>query len=204
MKWASAIAAVSVLFISSTPVYAEDLRVCVISSVEGNVSYLRRDGRAQSITPSMRIEHSDRIVTGKKTRVHLTCDDDATVTIGAETDIDLGDLLGPKENQGYAARLFEGIAGFILPSSNGERFEVRTPNAVASVRSTAWTVDVAGDKTSVFVRDGLVAVVAQDAGGELGPGNGIDITSGGGPAPVKTWGAKRVVAMNARLGFDWE
>lgn len=203
MNWRIGLGGLLVFLGSGGQVYADDIRACIVAAVDGEASIIRRNGETQTVSPTTPIEHSDRIVTGQRARVFITCDDDTSVTIGAATDIDLGALLGPQENEGYAARLFNGIAGFIFPSPSAERFEVRTPSAVASVRSTAWTVDVTTGGTSVFVREGLVSVISQNAGGELGPGQGIDIEPDVGPVPVKTWEKKRVVAMNARLSFDW-
>jgi hypothetical protein len=45
----------------------------------------------------------------------------------------------------------------------GHRFQVNTPQAIAPVRGTKWTVDTAEGKTSVFVVNGQVRV-AQRAG----------------------------------------
>jgi len=41
---------------------------------------------------------------------------------------------------------------------NGKRFTVTTPQAIAAVRGTKWAVDTTGQKTSVFVVNGRVAV----------------------------------------------
>ena len=204
MKWQLCLGGVLVSLLFCSPSFAEDYRACAVTSVEGDASLFRQGEGAQPLSLGMSIERADRIVTGPQSRAFVTCDDDTSVTIGAETEIDLGALLGPEEGQGYAARLFNGIAGFIFPSPTAERFEVRTPSAVASVRSTEWTVDVVTDGTSVFVREGRVSVMAENGGGELGPGQGIDIKLTGAPPPVKNWGEKRIVAMNARLGFAWQ
>ncbi|WP_314963240.1 FecR domain-containing protein [Bradyrhizobium cosmicum] len=83
----------------------------------------------------------------------------------------------------------------------GNPFKVLTPQAIAAVRGTKWTVDVADAKTSVFVADGRVGVVrrARRGGVVLGPGEGVDVEATG-PLTVKTWGQPRVDALMARLG----
>src|SRR6201996_7781994 len=39
----------------------------------------------------------------------------------------------------------------VAPKPGGNKLQVVTPQAIAAVRGTKWAVDVAGDRTSVFV-----------------------------------------------------
>ena len=89
-----------------------------------------------------------------------------------------------------------------LPKAPKEGFEVIAPQAIAAVRGTRWTVDAAGDKTSVFVIEGEVGVRRRAGSGRvtLGPGEGVDVEAGSGPLTVKRWPRKRVVALMARFG----
>jgi len=84
----------------------------------------------------------------------------------------------------------------------GNPFKVLTPQAIAAVRGTKWTVEVGQGKTSVFVLRGRVAVQrpASNAGVVLAPGEGVDVEAGTGKLTVKRWPAKRVSALMARLG----
>ena len=85
--------------------------------------------------------------------------------------------------------------------SGGNRFQVITPQAIAAVRGTKWAVDVAGEKTSVFVVNGRVGVGRRSGGRgvTLGPGEGVDVEPGV-PLTVKRWAPARVSALLARLG----
>lgn len=85
--------------------------------------------------------------------------------------------------------------------SGGSRFQVITPQAIAAVRGTKWAVDVAGDKTSVFVVNGRVGVGRRTGTHVvvLGSGEGVDVVPGS-PLTVKRWAAARVSALMARLG----
>lgn len=86
--------------------------------------------------------------------------------------------------------------------ARGKTFQVSTPQAIAAVRGTKWAVDATGDKTSVFVVNGRVAVnrTGNDKQGVvLGPGEGVDVESTG-PLTVKRWAPARVAALMARLG----
>jgi len=81
----------------------------------------------------------------------------------------------------------------------GNRFQVTTPQAVAAVRGTKWTVDVAEGKTSVFVVNGQVRVARRAGHGVvLGSGEGVDVEATR-PLTVKRWAPARVAALMARL-----
>jgi len=85
--------------------------------------------------------------------------------------------------------------------SDGNKFRVITPQAIAAVRGTKWAVDASESKTSVFVVNGRVAV-GRRAGSHtvtLGAGEGVDVEEGA-PLTVKRWKAERVSALLARLG----
>jgi ferric-dicitrate binding protein FerR (iron transport regulator) len=87
-----------------------------------------------------------------------------------------------------------------VPRGRNE-FKVFTPQAIAAVRGTRWAVDVAENKTSVFVVNGRVAVgrpVSRQSV-TLGPGEGVDVEPAG-PLTVKRWPPARVAALMARLG----
>jgi FecR-like protein len=85
--------------------------------------------------------------------------------------------------------------------SDGNKFRVITPQAIAAVRGTKWAVDAAEGKTSVFVVNGRVAVGRRTGSHTvtLGAGEGVDVEQGA-PLTVKRWKAERVSALLARLG----
>ena len=89
----------------------------------------------------------------------------------------------------------------VAPKPGGNKFQVVTPQAIAAVRGTKWAVDVAGDKTSVFVVNGRVGVGGRTGGRgvTLRPGEGVDVEAGA-PLTVKRWAPARVSALLARLG----
>jgi hypothetical protein len=80
-------------------------------------------------------------------------------------------------------------------------FQIRPPQAIASVRGTTYAVDVIDGASAVFVAEGEVSVknLAADRIVRLGPGEGVDIAAGKAFA-VRTWGARRVDALRARFG----
>lgn len=80
-------------------------------------------------------------------------------------------------------------------------FQIRTPQAIASVRGTIYAVDVTENASAVFVAQGIVVVRERDKGKivQLDPGEGVDIGPGKAFATRK-WGEKRVVELRARFG----
>ena len=89
-----------------------------------------------------------------------------------------------------------------VPKQPGRsKFDVVTPQAIAAVRGTKWTVDAEGAKTSVFVVEGRVRVARSAGRGSvvLGAGDGVDVEPSG-ELIVKRWPPARVTALMARLG----
>jgi ferric-dicitrate binding protein FerR (iron transport regulator) len=92
--------------------------------------------------------------------------------------------------------------GLLIESAPGKgRFQILTPHAIASVRGTVWAVDVGASRSSVFVREGAVAVHSRGRvdGATLRAGDGVDIDTAG-PLHVKRWSDERAAHLLARFG----
>ncbi|GFE50805.1 hypothetical protein So717_25580 [Roseobacter cerasinus] len=91
----------------------------------------------------------------------------------------------------------------LLEVAPGEaRPQIRTPHAIAAVRGTIYVVEVEGDKTSVFVIEGEVAVTQRDANGAdviLRAGDGVDVRDGA-ALEARPWPAERAAGLLARFG----
>jgi ferric-dicitrate binding protein FerR (iron transport regulator) len=113
------------------------------------------------------------------------------------------ELEGGSRTRGPTGASLSGRA-LLVETPNGVRrhFQIRTPQAVASVRGTIWAVDVAETQTSVFVQRGAVAVRRQNTrqAVTLHPGEGVDVTDEPGPLVVRRWPEERVRRLLARLG----
>lgn len=150
----------------------------------------------QQVAPGCVMERI--LLTGQQT---LRCE--PNVTIVAEGGAQYTLLDRDKNGQIDAANLGSKALLVDAPKARGRAgFQVITPQAIAAVRGTKWAVDVAADKTSVFVVRGKVAVRRPSAGRgvTLGPGEGVDVDSGAGPLTVKRWPPERAAALLARLG----
>ncbi|KAB0681261.1 FecR family protein [Aureimonas leprariae] len=88
-----------------------------------------------------------------------------------------------------------------LEPRQGRRFEIRAPQAIASVRGTVYAVDVSRGQSSVFVVEGRVRVAGRAGQGAvtLSPGEGVDVRAGA-PLTVRRWPQPRASALLARFG----
>lgn len=188
--------------LGSSASFAAD-RVCSVERFVGRDVQVRSGGGWHTPAPDEVLLVSTRIRTGPASRLQVACDDGTTVTVGPSSLVDLGTLVGPRE-QSILMRIANGIVGIVAPARTWSSFGVRAPNLVASVRSTTWLVEAAPSQSSCFVREGQVGVTT-NAGADysLGPGDGIDVDDAGQTPGVRQWGAARVAETRARLGLDW-
>jgi hypothetical protein len=184
---------------------AEGTRSCAVDAVEGETARYWESGVWSGVAEGLAIPVEAKIATGPEDRVRIVCDDGVVVTVGAATEVNLEQLAGPAgRDRNVFVQLLEGIVGVLAPARSWGRFEVRTPVAIASVRSTEWLVENMAGEAAVFVRDGRVAVDVRDGGRvTLAAGEGITVAADGAPGEVKTWGAARIERSTAALGFDW-
>ena len=193
--------------LTAGPAIAADDRTCVAEAVEGDTANYWNDGTWAELREGQPLDPESKVSTGGNTRVKITCDDGVVVTVGVETELNLEQLAGTAgRDRNVVLQLISGIVGLVAPERTWSRFEVRTPVAIASVRSTEWLVEHAvAEGAAVFVRTGRVVVSLRDGRAfTLGDGEGITISPGGVPGEVKTWGAPRIEQSTEALGFDWQ
>lgn len=191
----------AMLLLAAGPAAAEE-RSCQIDQVSGQAS-LTHEGTRSRATPGMAVSARDTVRTGSDGRIEIVCSDQIVVTIGAETEVGLGSLVGEQgSSETIAMSLHRGIARFLAPIRTWGAFNVHGPAAVASVRSTEWVMETPKRGTNVLVLDGSVIVRAKTGQGIiLGPGHGVDVAADGTMGEAKTWGAQRVESTLQRLGL---
>lgn len=179
-----------------------DERTCQIDQVSGQAT-LTHEGKRAKAEVGTAVSARDTLRTGGDGRVEILCSDGVVVTIGAETELGLGSLVGAQgPNESIAMSLHRGIARFLAPLRTWGQFNVHGPVAVASVRSTEWVMETPKRGTNVLVLDGSVTVRAKSGQGIiLGPGHGVDVAADGTMGEGKTWGAERVEKTLKRLGL---
>ncbi len=178
-------------------------RSCQIAEVSGQVS-LTHAGISTAAQVGANIGPRDLLLTGSFGRVEVMCSDGARVTLGPDTQIGLGSLVGEQaDDASIGMSLHRGIARFLAPVRTWGSFDVFGPVAVASVRSTEWIMETPGGGTNVFVRDGEVEVRSiRGQAVNLPPTYGINVDAAGTMAQPRQWGALRVADVLSRLGLQ--
>jgi ferric-dicitrate binding protein FerR (iron transport regulator) len=138
--------------------------------------------------------------TGIPPRQVIRCRGGLTVEAAAGSDYTLVDH--GRDGIPDSAILRGGALLVNAPEQSGKRaFQIHTPQAIAAVRGTEWAVDVAGEKTAVFVVSGLVSVRRpRGPPVSLRPGEGVDVEPGTAPLQVKRWSAERAASLLVRFG----
>lgn len=194
------------LSLAGTPAAAEGTpRIGVVERQEGETVVLR-GGRSVPLTPGSDIHMSDRIQTGRGSRVAIVFTDGLSLVVGPESAITLSrHVVGADGSRlGAIYALFGGIVRLLAPPRPGpSEIAIVTRAAVASVRSTEWIVDEKpSGSTGVFTVTGVVEVRGERGQAvSLPPGFGTDVAPGEAPTAPKRWGQPRVDEAVARLGF---
>jgi hypothetical protein len=195
------LAAMAGVLLSTGPALAET-RSCQIERVAGTAS-VTQEGARSPAKPGTALGESDMIRTGDNGMVEILCSDQTKVTIGAQTELNLGSLVGEQgKNESIAMSLHRGIARFLAPVRTWGTFKVFGPAAVASVRSTEWIMETPKRGTNVLVLKGGVEVRSKTSDGWLlGPTYGVDVAADGTMGEPKIWGEARVKKALARVTF---
>lgn len=187
-----------------TPAATAQERGCHVSGQEGSGAELWHGGSWAPLASAPLPAGASKIVTDAESRVEITCSDGVTLTIAPDTEVNLEELTAIATRQdNVVLQLIEGIVGLVAPERSFRVFEVRTPLAIASVRSTEWAVAHEGGESATFVRAGEVVVRAGGQRRVLRSGDGVDVSADGRAGPVRRWGAPRVARLNEALGFAW-
>jgi ferric-dicitrate binding protein FerR (iron transport regulator) len=186
---------------------------CSVSAIEGAPVRLQVAGQWSALEAGPLPDGAEAIATGPAARAEITCEADLVVTIGAGTEVSLDALRADRDSEPALLRLLRGIIGIDAPTPAFLGFEVQTPLAVASARSTSWLVESAEvTGAAVFVRTGRVEVLSAERQplAMLDEGEGITIVPGPdgslpdpGSLNVLEWGAGRIDGAAESLGFGW-
>jgi ferric-dicitrate binding protein FerR (iron transport regulator) len=188
------------------PAAGQSVRDCAVTALEGGNARVEQGGAWREASGGALPAAATRIETGPETRLEVTCAGGFVVTIGPESMADLGDLLRPDAEPGIVMALLQGILGIVAPDRTEGPVAVRTPAAIAAVRSTAWLVehDLEARATAVFVREGRVTVSNREIAIVLRDGEGITLTADTVVRPVASWGQPRIEQSTGALGLGWD
>ena len=184
------------------PSQAQPSGACSVQRVEGTALVSGGTAPPRPAQAGMSLAANDTVRTPSQARVTLACPNGLRIVIGPDSEIALEGVL-PGADRNFGLRLLEGITGFVFRGSGGDGIQVRTPSAVAAVRSTEWAMQVRTGTTEVFTREGTVSVTANGVSVALSAGDGVDVTGTGELRPVVRWRPPRIAQFVERLGADW-
>ncbi len=203
-----------VLIATSGSAVSHAMTNCSVSAIEGAPVRVQVAGQWSALAEGPLPDGAEAIATGPAARAEITCEADLVVTIGAGTEVSLDALRADGDSEPALLGLLRGIIGIDAPTPRYRGFEVQTPLAVASARSTSWLVESAEvTGSAVFVRSGRVEVLSAERQplAMLDEGEGITIVPGPdgslpdpGALNVVEWGAGRIDGAAASLGFGWQ
>lgn len=211
---ALALATMLVLVASAGPVASHTVENCRVNALEGAPVRLQVGGQWSTLEVGPLPAGAQRIATGPGARAEIVCEADLVVTIGAGTEVSLDVFLADHDpSEPVLLRLLRGILGIDAPQPTWAGFEVQTPLAIASARSTSWLVEYAEvTGPAAFVRSGSIEVMSaqRQTLAVLEEGEGVTMVPGpDGSLPdpasiaVVDWGPARIDAAAASLGFGW-
>jgi ferric-dicitrate binding protein FerR (iron transport regulator) len=162
---------------------------------EGGATVLR-DAVRSPLLPGTVVFAGDVVETTASSRVTVRFDDDSTLTAGPDSRVAVSQYaITPAGGQsGALFTLLAGIVRAAVHHAGFGSFAVQTEDAVASARSTEWTVEILPATTAVLGIEGTVEVTGRRTGASvlLNPGQGTDVAPGASPTVPITWGPPRV------------
>ena len=193
------LALATLLFVVASA-HAQSSGTCLVQRVEGAAVVSAGGAPRRPAELGLALGPNDTLRTPSASRVTLACSDNLMVVVGPDSEITVEGLLAGNVRP-FGLRLLDGIAGFLFKGNSG--VQVRTPSAVAAVRSTEWAMRVHNGVSEVFTRAGTVSVAADGGSARLGPGDGVDVSNTGELKPVVQWRPPRIARFAELLGPDW-
>jgi len=180
--------------------------VGTIEVASGSVTVAQEGKAAQPATAGTNLMRGDTVRTAAGGKARLKFRDGSTVSLGEETTFQVARFTHNAARGSRVAQfdLIGGILRAIVPPAQAKdsRFEIRTPAAVAAVRSTDWMIEHTGKaETHVFVGEGAVAVTstgAQVGRAVLNAGDGTTVVAGSAPIYPRPWGQPRIENFRQR------
>lgn len=193
MKFARLLALIAAMMIvlGSDEALAQD-KVAEVIAVKGSM-FVVRGGKAQALAVGQPVQQGDQLNTPPGCGAKIKFTDGSTLAIGENTVLTVHTYAQQGTKRTAIFEMLSGILRAIVPrASDDSAFAVRTPLAVASVRSTDWMFAAKPDMSQVFVGEGAVAVrsIEPRIVGEVVvmPGDGTDVLPGKAPTAPAKWG----------------
>lgn len=166
-----------------------DLREMAVSiKTKGDVKVIRAT-EEMKLTRGMILKEGDEIRTGENGYALIKYLEKGII-IEVKSHSSISIPIDTRSRRTGRLRRLKLFFGEIISIIKGKSFEVETPNAVAAVRGTKFSVTHSGDTTRVFVISGSVKLKNESGEIDINPGEG-GICVGDNP-PVKTETPKKI------------
>ncbi len=155
------------LLVVAFPVFAAQ-SFGVLMVVKGNVKIFKKDDTSTDARISSKVFPEDTVVTGKDSRAKIVMSDRNIINVLPETKLRIDQYINNEKEKNVRLSLIQGkVRNNVEQKYDSEknRFEVKTPTAVAGVRGTQFitSFDRITNKTEIVTLKGEVAFQGLDA-----------------------------------------
>ncbi len=155
------------LLVVAFPVFAAQ-SFGVLMVVKGNVKIFKKDDTSTDARISSKVFPEDTVVTGKDSRAKIVMSDRNIINVLPETKLRIDQYINNEKEKNVRLSLIQGkVRNNVEQKYDSEknRFEVKTPTAVAGVRGTQFitSFDRTTNKTEIVTLKGEVAFQGLDA-----------------------------------------
>lgn len=171
--------------------HAEE-QVAFVMACEGDVQVLEEGKTAKKPAKQMPLFDGDKVVTKKNGSCVLMMEDKTIVELQANTTLTLTEMTAKKRGIVHTYSMESGRSFFSVTESKGKRTTIKTPTAIAGVRSTELAVEVEEGGTYVAVLQGEAEVESLDTREKirLGPDEEAQVPRKGKPLRRKLFKLK--------------
>ncbi|MDR1650966.1 MAG: FecR family protein, partial [Synergistaceae bacterium] len=133
----------------------------MVLAVEGAAEAVRGGSRL-ALKVRDRLREKDTVVTGAGAKLQILLDDDTSITMGAESSLEMREFSNAPENARFSAHIPRGRMRIITGETterNPDGFRLTTRHATVGIRGTVLTLETNDDFTSVNVNNSDKTVI---------------------------------------------
>jgi len=183
-------------------VAAAQPKVADVVAIKGT-AFVTSGGKVQTVRPGQALHQGDQLHAPVGCGIRIRFTDGSTMALGENSIITIHTYTQQGNDRSAILEMVSGIfRAVVSPVTGNSVFAVRTPTAVAAVRSTDWMLAAKEDLTEVFVSEGFVAVrnlnptITSEV--ILTNGDGTDVKTNEAPLSARKWGPPRIRAFQER------
>jgi len=160
-----AIGSLMTIFLSPSPIVAVESSG-VVTVVQGQVNKRLTTGKWHGLRQKSKVETGERVRTYEKSLAEISLHSSQKIRLGPDTTIDFTHVFEEGEKKVSELDLMDGDMWAEVDELEGDSsFQVNSSLAHATVRGTIFSLHADGDKSTLNVYRGSVAVVGQQAVG---------------------------------------